>query len=299
MGDDDQIIVSGTERPNIELRIIGGAGNDTFVDENPEVRRRIHLYDTEISNPDSESRSHYHLSDNPEINHFDYNRDYQWNSTMVGFFFNFNDDDGLFIGGGPRFTKHGFRKIPEQKHYIRANYAPITGAGNIRYTGDWYQFRGNWHANIEGTVLLPESYRYFFGLGNETIRQDQLDSDFYRARLEQYQVFGTTSITLQNVLDFHVGAGIQWTEIDDVQGEQSILNDPQLGINPNIFDSQYYGQFTTGFVLNDVDNPSNPQYGFKLSVHSTANLGLNEKSKSHLNVSGSTSFMPQVQEKGN
>lgn len=290
MGDDDQIIVSGTERPNIELRIIGGAGNDTFVDENPEVRRRIHLYDTEISNPDSESRSHYHLSDNPEINHFDYNRDYQWNSTMVGFFFNFNDDDGLFIGGGPRFTKHGFRKIPEQKHYIRANYAPITGAGNIRYTGDWYQFRGNWHANIEGTVLLPESYRYFFGLGNETIRQDQLDSDFYRARLEQYQVFGTTSITLQNVLDFHVGAGIQWTEIDDVQGEQSILNDPQLGINPNIFDSQYYGQFTTGFVLNDVDNPSNPQYGFKLSVHSTANLGLNEKSKSHLNVSGSTSF---------
>lgn len=220
MGDDDQIIVSGTERPNIELRIIGGAGNDTFVDENPEVRRRIHLYDTEISNPDSESRSHYHLSDNPEINHFDYNRDYQWNSTMVGFFFNFNDDDGLFIGGGPRFTKHGFRKIPEQKHYIRANYAPITGAGNIRYTGDWYQFRGNWHANIEGTVLLPESYRYFFGLGNETIRQDQLDSDFYRARLEQYQVFGTTSITLQNVLDFHVGAGIQWTEIDDVQGNR-------------------------------------------------------------------------------
>lgn len=39
-----------------------------------------------------------------------------------------------------------------------------------------------------------------------------------------------------------------------------------------------------------MDNPSNPQYGFKLSVHSTANLGLNEKSKSHLNVSGSTSF---------
>ncbi len=290
MGDDDEIIVSGNERPRINIRIIGGSGNDTFVDQNPEVRRNIDIYDTEITNTDAESRSRFNFSDNSEINRFDYNHDYQWNSTMVGFFFAFNDDDGLFIGGGPRFTKHGFRKIPDQKHYIRANYAPITGAGNIRYTGDWYQFSGNWHGNVEGTVLLPESYRYFFGLGNNTRRQDQLDSDFYRARLEQYSVFGTASILLQDVLDFHIGGGIQYTNVDDVQGEQSILNDPRLGINPNIFDSQYYGQLSTGVSITDVDNPVNPQYGFKLSLNSIGNLSLNDESETHLNLSGSTSF---------
>jgi hypothetical protein len=56
MGDDDQIIVSGTERPGINLRIIGGSGNDTFVDENPDVRRNIDVYDTEITNSDLDSR---------------------------------------------------------------------------------------------------------------------------------------------------------------------------------------------------------------------------------------------------
>ena len=291
MGDDDEIIVTGSNKPKIVLRIIGGAGNDVFIDENPESSRRIHVYDTEFINPEfANSDSYMHLSENAEINHFDYEQDYQWNSTTVGFFFAFNDDDGLFLGGGPRFTKHGFRKIPEQKHYIRANFAPITGAGNVRYSGDWYRFSGEWHANIESTILLPESYRYFFGLGNETRRQDQLDSDFYRARLEQYQLNGKASILLENLLSYQIGAGIQVTRIDDVLGEPSILNDPQIGINPNIFSTQYYGQLSTGFSINDIDNPVNPQYGFKLSLNSTANLGLNEDSKTHVNLNSATAF---------
>lgn len=291
MGDDDEFIIKGDSKSAIKLRLIGGSGEDRFVDEDPGTKRNLHVYDTAISNEDDfETTADVNLSADPAINQYYYKTDYQWNSTQVGFFFAFNDDDGIFIGGGPRFEKHGFRKSPAQKHYIRANYAAITGAANIRYNGAWYDFSKNWSANVDGKALLPESYRYFFGLGNDTRREDQLSSEFYRARLEQYQILGKASIEIQNLLRYHVGAGLQFTKLDDVEGEPSILNEPSLGINPNIFSNQYYGQLTTGFSLSDVDNQINPKHGFKLGVSGLANLGLNTASKSHLRLTGESSF---------
>ncbi len=291
MGDDDEFIIKGISKSSIKLRLIGGAGDDLLIDEAAGVKRNLHYYDTDISNETTfESKADINLSADPAINHYYYKNDYQWNSIQVGFFFAFNDDDGLFIGGGPRFEKHGFRKSPAQKHYVRANYAPITGAANIRYNGAWFKFTKDWNANIDAKALLPESYRYFFGLGNNTRREDQLSSEFYRARLEQYQVLGKANIKIQNLLNYHIGAGIQYTKLDDVEGEPSILNDPSLGINPNIFSNQYYGQFTTGVALNDVDNATNPKHGFKLGMSGLANLGLNTASKSHVRLSGESSF---------
>ncbi len=290
MGDDDEIVLSGTEKPTIKIHIVGGSGEDTFIDENPNARRNVYVYDTGLSNPNVLSNARFQLSNNPEINKYHYNSDYKWNSTIVGFFFAYNNNDGLFIGGGPKFTRNSFRKNPAQHHYLRANFAPLTAAGNILYTGNWYRLFGGWNAAIEGTILLPKSYRYFYGLGNETIRQNQLDFDYYRARLEQYQILGKISIPLQNLVDFHIGAGIQFTDVDDEKKGGNILNEPTSGMNPNIYSSQYYGMLTTGLSLADVDNSINPKYGFKLSINTTGNVAFNSSSSDHIQLEGATSF---------
>ena len=290
MGGDDEIVISGSEKPNIKIRIIGGAGEDLFIDKNPNAKRNVLVYDTGLSNPDALSNARLHLSANPEINKYYYNTDYRWNFTTVGFFFAFNNNDGLFIGGGPKFTKYSFRKNPAQQHYLRANIAPLTTAGNILYTGNWYELFGQWNVGIDGKLLLPENYRYFYGLGNETTRQNQLNFDYYRARLQQYQVLGKISIPLQGLLDFYIGLGAQFTEVDDETGERNILNEPKLGINPNIYSSQYYGMLSSGISFSDVDNSINPKYGFKLSINTTGNLGLNSFSTDHIQLKGATSF---------
>ena len=290
MGSNDEINVTGTGLPNIQLRIIGGSGMDTFSDANPSTNRNIIFYDTEINSSDIDSKTSFHLSNDTDINQYDYNREYKWNSTTFGFFFAYNNNDGLFLGGGPRFTKYEFRKNPSQKHYLRANYAPLTTAGNFLYTGNWYEIFGDWDASINGTLLLPQNYRYFFGLGNETLRQNQLDFDFYRARLEQYQIVGNISITLQNFLEFTIGLGAQYTDVDEERGSDNILNEPQLGINPNVFSSQYYAILTSGISLKDVDNAMNPHYGFKFSFNTTGNLGLNSYSSEHIQLTSTSTF---------
>ncbi|MCG8374733.1 MAG: hypothetical protein MI700_14415, partial [Balneolales bacterium] len=110
MGDDDIFEVSGDSKNKIKVRIIGGSGDDTLTDLNPLVKRNFILYDTEEGNDYSgESRIRFELKNSPEINSYNYDNEYMWNSTLLGFYFAFNDDDGLFIGGGPRFTQNSFR----------------------------------------------------------------------------------------------------------------------------------------------------------------------------------------------
>ena len=111
MGSNDEINVTGTGLPNIQIRIIGGSGMDTFSDANPSTSRNIIFYDTEINSSVIDSKTSFHLSNDTDINQYDYNREYKWNSTTFGFFFAYNNNDGLFHRGGPRFTKYEFRKI--------------------------------------------------------------------------------------------------------------------------------------------------------------------------------------------
>ena len=117
-----------------------------------------------------------------------------------------------------------------------------------------------------------------------------MDFDFYRARLEQYQIVGNISITLQNFLEFTIGLGAQYTDVDEERGSDNILNEPQLGINPNVFSSQYYAILTSGISLKDVDNAMNPHYGFKFSFNTTGNLGLNLYSSEHIQLTSTSTF---------
>src|SRR5690606_27719356 len=54
-------------------------------------------------------------------------------------YFEYNADDGLYLGAGLYNEINGFKKIPHKfTHFLRANYATRTGAANYRYSGMYY-----------------------------------------------------------------------------------------------------------------------------------------------------------------
>lgn len=290
LGGDDVFEILGEYTSPIKIRIIGGAGNDTLMETHSTVKRNIYVYDTIngmfFPHPVQAKRK---LSENPLINYYNYKTDYSWNTTMAGFYLAFTDDDGLFIGGGPRITKYSFRKHPAQKHYIRANYAALTGAANFRYTGSWYQLSGKWNIHVNAKALLPKSYRYYFGLGNETLLETRYTRNYYRAQLQQYGITSTLERNLSGLMAVQLGGGIQLTNVKDVHGD-NILSNPQAGVNPYIFSNQWYGIVSTGVSVRNVDVLSNPRYGTELSAFSTIHVGLNEESKNHLILKGETKW---------
>lgn len=302
MGDDDEFIFQGDKRSGIKILVSGGSGNDLYSDEseNQVFSRRVDIFETDTGNEYNLSRkAHVHRTKSPVNNTYNYERDYGWNRVFPGYFFSYNDDDGIFIGGGPRIIRNGFRKFPAVRHYFRINYAPRSGAANIKYSGTWYERIGNWDLNLESAILFPRSYRNFFGLGNETTFEDR-GIKFYRARLTRYVIEPGISLRLNDFLSIRTGNRLSVTEVDNDEDKENVVNEGDLGISLNTFKDQWFNTTYAGINLSDVDNEINPLMGYRLMFESDINIGLRNTSQTFSRISGEIQmyfpvrFTPQI-----
>ncbi len=302
MGDDDEFMFRGNNKSNIKILVSGGPGDDFYVDEstNQEFSKSIDVFDTERGNAYNLSgKTHIHHTKNPIENNYNYEKDFRWNRVHPGYFFSYNDDDGIFVGGGPRIIRNGFRKFPAVRHYFRVNYAPRTGAANIKYSGTWYELIGDWDLNLESAILFPKSYRNFFGLGNETTIEER-DRNFYRARLTRYEIKPGISLRLNEFLSIHTGNRLSVTQADDNRDEDNVVSERDVGISPNTFKDQWFNTPYVNLALSDVDNAINPTMGYRLMLESDINIGIRNTTQTFSRFAGQLQmyfpvrFTPQI-----
>lgn len=195
-GGDDVFEISGESDRGIKVRVIGGKGEDRLIDKSNVAgpgKRNI-FYDTEEGNYfDFNSESNEELSDNPEVNRYN-RRSFDYNVLMPLVTGDFNQDDGLFLGAGFIYTAHGFRKEPfKSRHRFSANYAIRTSSYNFTYNGDFTDLAGPWDLNVDIDVKQPNFVNNFFGFGNESeFNRDIEEStnvnraiDYYRLRFRE------------------------------------------------------------------------------------------------------------------
>ncbi len=291
MGDNDQIILNGKATNKIRLRIVGGAGNDEFIDEDPGIRKHVFVYDTEAGNSFELGKGAGITTEaDPAINQYNMEDDYAWNSVRAKFYFNYNSNDGLFIGGGPKITRHSFRRLPAFDQYIVGNLAPLTMAATLKYKGVWYEVKQGLDISADGLVKLPGSFRYFYGLGNETADPKSRSINYYRGLLSQYEISGGLSKSRNETVTFNATTGLVFTDVKDVQGSNNILANPQAGVNPNIFNDQYYSATKIGFSINDAGHDPNPTNGVNFDLQSEYYIGLNEFSTNHTKLNSALSL---------
>lgn len=186
LGGKDEIEVTGDFK-GIKTRIIGGEGDDVF---DVQSGKKTIIYDnvtgTQITNAGGAS---VRTSDNNEgINR--YNRsEFKYNVAAPMFFGGFNPDDGILIGGGVSFTKHGFRKDPfKSKQTFLFDVAPKSSSFNFKYVAEYNHVIGKWDLTTNFDISEPSFADFFYGYGNGA----ELDADareedtqFYRARYSQ------------------------------------------------------------------------------------------------------------------
>ncbi|MDX1637761.1 MAG: metallophosphoesterase [Balneolaceae bacterium] len=291
LGDDDLFVIGRNSSNSTLVRIVGGSGEDTFsgTSSSGSSLENIILYDTNTGYRwKGAEELDLVTSDRTSRNRYDFRHGYQYNTTDPLLFFGHNKDDGVFIGGGAAFRKHGFQKSPYAAlHTIRGNVAARTGAFNLRYEGRFVASAGNWDSELELHVLTPNNIRNFYGLGNET-RVVEEDDDFYRARLWQTRVSPRLRRDLKTGMHFAAGPFFQVTNVREDAGR--FVTDPQAGISPNTFEDQWFGGFATRLQLRSVDNSQNPKQGFRMSTRGDLNLGIRNTSEDHVTLASALSL---------
>ena len=101
-------------------------------------------------------------------------REFRHNTYLPLLNVGFNADDGLFVGAGIMWTKHGFRKKPYKSNQaIRADISLTTLALKGSYTGEFIDVLGSTDLFLEVKGYAPTHVINYFGLGNETVYTEE------------------------------------------------------------------------------------------------------------------------------
>ena len=274
---DDVFMITGEVNKGVKVRVIGGLGEDKFVNKSKGGKTFIYDAKEEESILEVTPQTKNKISSRNIFNV--YNRKdfhYEYDFIMPFPLFGFNPDDGIFIGSNITITDYKFKKSPfGASHNIKALYAFATSAFSIEYTGDYLEVFGKWDFLLRSTISSPQYVENFFGLGNESVNllgNGIDDIDFYRVRRFRFEVnpnfkrrfaFGAGTVRFGPVL-----------EASNVEETTGRLIATDGFIDPKVFSTQWFGGAEAALEFNNANDLQMPSSGirFNAGVSWRANL---------------------------
>lgn len=280
LNNDDRFEITGGSSP-IKIRLIGGSGNDEFI--NNGSGRQIKLYDASFEKNRISGTTAFDekIRPDPQVN--SYNRlNFKYNFFNPGFKFEYNVDDGLFLGYEAMYTKQGFRKEPyAMRHYISGARSFKTGSLHFKYNADFVDAIGLSDLVIDADVRAPVNVTNFFGIGNETVFNQSLPDkvQYYRARYNLINVSALLRRQLQSWMRVSFGPSFQNFTLDSSQNIGRYVTTAFPGLDhTNLYGSKSFLGADLRLDINSKNNQVMPTRGLLLDMGLRPLLGLNELS---------------------
>ncbi len=229
----DVFDVSGTVVSGPKIRVIGGYGDDTYID-NSRVRTggktwlvydNLHNTDLRIGKETRDKTSR-----RADVN--DYNRDafiYNYLGPIVGI--KYNKDDGLFIGAGVNYKVQGFRKEPfKSSHKFGLVLAPATSSYAFGYAGEYTDVIGKANLLLTTALTAPNFVTNYFGIGNESVYDQSRGINYYRVRYEEFILKAHLKFNLGEQVFFTLGSYSQMNRVEPLP-ETFILDFTNNGLD--------------------------------------------------------------------
>ena len=187
LNDKDEFKVYGESGSNVFVRLIGGYGNDIY-----DIQNRSHLkvYDFDYEESKfKDKKPKVFLTNEYETNTFHW-RYFNENNNVLIPNLGFRTDDGFVVGLTDTYTVNGFNGNPfRQQHTLSAKYYSEFQGFDVTYKGIWAHLFPKINFELDAYATNDRYSTNFFGFGNETVNlEDDLDRDFYRSRMRQYNV---------------------------------------------------------------------------------------------------------------
>ena len=177
----DDFYIKGESDKSILLRVIPGDDKDFISDESSvsAIGKRTLIYDHSREDSLAISKEAKIVKTKEPIT-FTYKL-WEPNSYFPIPSIVYNNDDGFGLGLGLSLTKQGFRKPGYAKKYHFKGAATTRRSYWLDVNADFRHVAGKWDWVLSGRTSNTErSFRNFYGIGNETIKDSQLKkAEFY------------------------------------------------------------------------------------------------------------------------
>jgi hypothetical protein len=213
----DKFVFTGTGN-KIKVRVIGGAGDDSFENNASAPAGKTLVYDLNTENNQFTGNDNLKkkLSDDPAVNRYQ-RLYYKYNLRIPFLSASYNVDDGIYLGASMRFINQGFRKTPfKTQHTIAVSHSLSTNAYNIKYYGDFISVLGKTDILIRSELKAPNNVTNFFGYGNESIyNKNQSEKiKYYRTRFTVGDVALLLRKNLGKTLSISAGPAFEFYSIE-------------------------------------------------------------------------------------
>ncbi len=288
LGGEDYFQLSGSGRSPIRVRIIGGPDKDEV--GGTEGRGPTIVYDgiegMKVNNRTPGTRLRLTPIRNfNQYNFLEFQQDYVVPTPVFGF----NPDDGLFIGSGFRWRKHGFKHDSHaQSHQLKGGISVTNWAIQMAYDGEFNDLFGYRRDFAMRADFRSRQYVVnFFGLGNDT-EDDADDLDFNRVRQQRILAHPTVRFRFGERAQLRLGPIYEAVLIDSTTGRFIVSDDAR--VPDRVFDRQHFGGYEVNFSINTLAIPMLPDRGLHLEVFGGQQWNLEEGDRSFYRIGGSLSY---------
>jgi predicted phosphodiesterase len=295
LDDDDEFEVIGTQKSNINIRLIGGQNNDIYTIANGHNIKIID-FKSKKNTFTIDSKTKLLLTDNYEANLYDYRKPKY--DALSGFpTIGFNPDDGIKLGIIANYTINHFKQDPyTRKHTIKANYYFATEGFELLYSLHIPSVNKKWDFGLESQITSPNFAINYFGYGNNSINNEEENGmDYNRVRIRllkiapQLKKIGLYGSTLLFQTSFE--------SFDVERTNNRFIAIPNL-IYPIIFDSQQFAGASIKYNYENYDNPSLPTMGMGFSISGTWKINLNDSKRNFPTIESKLNFNHKIDANG-
>jgi hypothetical protein len=276
---DDRFEVDSTAPSGIRVKMIGGKGNDTF-DIKGHVRSSLYDYTAEKNAIIHRSRAVDEFSSDYTVNEYKPTGFTSNSTNFPKMNLGYNAEDKLLVGVGFSKKTYDFRKDPYSTYQkLSTLYAFSSHAYQVQYNGIFNQFLFKKDILVNATLESP-ALRNFYGLGNNTERDANLPSEYYRTRYKYLETdvllrkrMGTAANLSGGPTYYHY-----WNRYDDNQGK--ILSKPSsVGLDSaDIYSVKDYLGAKLKFDIYYVNSDFFPSRGIVWNTELASVFGINKQS---------------------
>jgi len=293
---DDVFSVSGSKPSPIRVRMIGGAGMDSFyIDESLHNRRRTYVYDrsdsVNILPPRSAAR--IRTAADSTVNSYD-RTSFKYDRFEPIILAHYNTDIGILLVGGFSYEKHGFRNEPYAfREELLTNYSISRKSLLFTYTADFRNAIGKNGIRINALSRGPNNVSNFFGIGNGTpfVNKGDKEIRYYRNRFDW--ITGDVSLYRDyGYWHFSAGPGFQFYDSRAGNNTSRFLKDYDAAHpDEQVFATKWYAGLVAGASYDTRDKSTLSTHGIYWNTTFTGMRGVSHSNNTFGQLWSELSFV--------